>query len=114
MCVEIFCPEQVERLKNLLPDCDCARFSDGEWYKFTKKTATKERAILTFCAVSGISAEEITAFGDDYVDIGMLKLCGLGIAMGNAIDEVKEAADRVIGDNEEDGIAEFLEENFPG
>ena len=44
----------------------------------------------------------------------MLKLCGLGIAMGNAIDEVKEAADRVIGDNEEDGIAEFLEENFPG
>ena len=67
-----------------------------------------------FCAVSGISAEEITAFGDDYVDIGMLKLCGLGIAMGNAIDEVKEAADRVIGDNEEDGIAEFLEENFTG
>ena len=44
----------------------------------------------------------------------MLKLCGLGIAMGNAIDEVKEAADRVIGDNEEDGIAEFLEENFSG
>ena len=64
--------------------------------------------------MSGISAEEITAFGDDYVDIGMLKLCGLGIAMGNAIEEVKEAADRVIAENEEDGIAEFLEENFPG
>lgn len=114
MCVEILDPEQVEQLKNLLPDCDCARFSDGEWYKFTKKTATKEQAILTFCEASGISAEEITAFGDDYVDIGMLKLCGLGIAMGNAIEEVKEAADRVIADNEEDGIAEFLEENFPG
>lgn len=92
MCVEILDPEQVEQLKNLLPDCDCARFSDGEWYKFTKETATKEQAILTFCKASGISAEEITAFGDDYVDIGMLKLCGLGIAMGNAIEEVKEAA----------------------
>ena len=78
-CRAYFCPEQVEQLKNLLSDCDCARFSDGEWYKFTKKTATKERAILIFCAVSGISAEEITAFGVDYVDIGMLKLCGLGI-----------------------------------
>ncbi|HJA94720.1 MAG TPA: HAD hydrolase family protein [Candidatus Eisenbergiella merdipullorum] len=111
MCVEIFSPEQAKQLKNLLPDCDCARFSDGKWYKFMKKTATKERAILRFCAVSGISAKEIIAFGDDYVDIGMLKLCGLGIAMENAIEDVKKAADRVIADNEEDGIAEFLEEN---
>ena len=32
----------------------------------------------------------IIAFGDDYADIGMLELCGTGVAMGNAIDEVKE------------------------
>lgn len=108
MCVEIFKEEQAERLRELLNDCDCIRFSDGYWYKFTKKTATKERAILEACAVCGIRTEEITAFGDDYADIGMLSLCGKGIAMGNAVDAVKEKADLVIGSNEEDGIAEYL------
>ena len=39
----------------------------------------------------------------------MLELCGLGVAMGNAIEEVKERADFVIGSNDEDGIAVFLE-----
>ncbi len=42
----------------------------------------------------------------------MLELCGLGIAMGNAIDAVKEKADVVIGSNDEDGIAAFIEENI--
>ena len=48
------------------------------------------------------------AFGDDFADIGMLQLCGRGIAMGNAIDEVKQKADFVIGGNDEEGIAEYL------
>ena len=38
----------------------------------------------------------------------MLKLCGTGIAMGNAFDAVKEAADLTIGSNDEDGIAEYI------
>ena len=53
--------------------------------------------------------DSIIAFGDDYADIGMLELCGTGVAMGNAIDEVKERADIVIGSNDEDGIAGFIE-----
>ena len=39
----------------------------------------------------------------------MIKLCGTGVAMGNALPEVKAAADIVIGTNNEDGIAEYLE-----
>lgn len=108
MCVEIFEESQAWRLQELLDDCDCVRFSDGCWYKYTKKIATKEQAIMKVCSACGINAEEIIAFGDDYVDIGMLKLCGTGIAMGNAIDEVREQADLVIGSNDEDGIAEYL------
>lgn len=108
MCVEIFEDRQVRQLKKLLNGCDCIRFSDGYWYKFTKKTATKERAIMEICSACGIKSEEIIAFGDDYADIGMLELCGKGIAMGNAINEVKEKADRIIGSNDEDGIAEYL------
>lgn len=108
MCVQIFDGGQAKRLAELLEDCDCARFSDGYWYKFTKKTATKEQAVREICAVCGISARDIIAFGDDYADIGMLKLCGIGIAMGNAEKAVKEQADLIIGSNEEDGIADYL------
>ena len=42
----------------------------------------------------------------------MLRLCGVGVAMGNALEEVKKAADIVIGRNDEDGIAEYLEGRF--
>lgn len=108
MCAEIFDDRQAQKLRELLSECNCIRFSDGYWYKFTKKTATKENAIMEICSICKIETEEIMAFGDDYVDIGMLRLCGKGIAMGNALDEVKQNADLVIGSNDEDGIAEYL------
>ena len=64
--------------------------------------------IEKLCAALGLSTDEVIAFGDDFADIGMLQLCGRGIAMGNAIDEVKQKADFVIGGNDEEGIAEYL------
>lgn len=112
ICVEIFDSEKATKLSECLPDCDCVKFVDGDWYKFTKKTATKEQAILKLCEVCNISVENIIAFGDDLVDIGMLQLCGKGIAMGNALQEVKNIADIIIGTNDEDGIAEWLEEYY--
>ena len=42
----------------------------------------------------------------------MLKMCGIGVAMGNAVDEVRAIADIMIGSNDEDGIAAFLEERY--
>lgn len=42
----------------------------------------------------------------------MLKLCGMGIAMGNAVQEVKDIADQVIGTNDDEGIADYLIEEF--
>lgn len=70
---------------------------------------TKENAIIKITEVCGFGTESIIAFGDDYADIGMLQLCGTGVAMGNAIDEAKDKADVVIGSNDEDGIAVFIE-----
>ena len=109
MCVEIFNQDKADELAHRLSDCDCIRFSDGFWYKFTKKNVTKENAIIKITEVCGFSIDSIIVFGDDYADIGMLELCGIGVAMGNAIDEVKERADIVIGSNDEDGIADFIE-----
>lgn len=112
ICVQIFDSNTAETMKNTLTDCDCIRFSDGFWYKFTKKGVTKEHAILKICAACDITPENIMAFGDDLADIGMLKLCGTGIAMGNAIQEVKDSADAVIGTNDNEGIADFLVKEF--
>ena len=75
-----------------------------------KKEATKENGIRKACIACGIALEDVTAFGDDTPDIGMLKLCGTGVAMGNACEEVKKAADIIIGSNDEDGIAVYLEQ----
>ena len=55
-----------------------------------------------------ISTDEIIAFGDDYSDIGILKISGVGIAMGNTIEDVKQISDVVIGSNDDNGIAEYL------
>ena len=109
MCVEIT-DDTYPALKAALPECDCQRFSGENWCKITRRDATKENALQELCRASGLTLAEIVAFGDDAPDIGMLRLCGLGVAMGNAIPAVKVAADVVIGTNDEDGIAEWLEE----
>lgn len=108
--VEIPNEEKAAALQGALPAFDMLRFSDGCWYKLTRAGVTKERAIQIICDALGITLEDVTAFGDDFPDIGMLKLCGVGVAMGNAIDAVKEIADIVIGGNDEDGIAAYISE----
>ena len=108
MCV-VTSDETWPALKSSLPYCDCQRFTGEDWCKITRRDATKENALLRLCEASGISLEEIAAFGDDLPDMGMLRLCGTGVAMGNAVPEVKAAADVVIGSNDEDGIAAWLE-----
>ena len=80
------------------------------WIAPNAATATKESAIKEVCAACDIRTEEIIAFGDDYADIGMLELCGKGIAMGNAIAAVRERADDIIDSNDADGIAKYLEQ----
>ena len=57
---------------------------------------------------------EILAFGDDFNDIGMLKLCGKGIAMENAISQVKEVAGEITKTNNEDGVAWYVEKYILG
>lgn len=112
ICVEIFDEETAGHLADTLQDCDAVRFSDGFWYKYTKKGVTKEDSIMVVCDACGLSVDDIIAFGDDYADIGMLKMAGIGVAMGNAIEEVKKVADIVIGTNDEDGIADYLKKEY--
>ena len=61
------------------------------------------------CKVCGRPCTDCTA-AVGLNDLPMLTQAGLGVAMGNARDEVKQAARRVIGSNRDDGLAIFLEE----
>ena len=114
MCIESLDKEKVEKVVSVigLDQIDYLPFSDIPWYKLSKKRATKEKAISELCRHLNITSSQIAAFGDDFNDIGMLKLCGKGIAMENAIEEVKQAAGQVCASNENDGVARWIEKNL--
>lgn len=69
----------------------------------------KAHALSVLCLHTGIKKEEIIACGDSWNDLSMIEFAGLGVAMGNAVDDLKSKADYVTSSNEEDGIAEVLE-----
>jgi hydroxymethylpyrimidine pyrophosphatase-like HAD family hydrolase len=50
------------------------------------------------------------SFGDDKNDLEMIKRCGIGVAVENALDEVKNVAKYVCKSNNDDGVARWLEE----
>ena len=114
MCIESLDKEKIEKVVSVigLDEIDYLPFSDIPWYKLSKKGATKEKAIEELCRHLNITSSQIAAFGDDFNDIGMLTLCGKGIAMENAIEEVKKAAGEVCASNENDGVARWIEEKL--
>jgi Cof subfamily protein (haloacid dehalogenase superfamily) len=73
-----------------------------------------KRSAIEFLIASEFKLDitEVMSFGDNYNDIEMLKASGKGLAVGNAKDEVKVAADEIIGHAKEDGVAEFLKLYF--
>jgi len=62
----------------------------------------------------GIKQEEVMAFGDGYNDLSMIEYAGLGVAMANGVDEVKEKANEITLSNNEDGIAFTLAKYIEG
>lgn len=108
-CVATTDTDAVDKIKSVSENCDAILFSDIPWYKFAPKSATKENGIRFLSEYLSIDVKQMIAFGDDYSDIGMLKLCGKGIAMKNAIEPVKQIADEITASCDEDGVAVYLE-----
>ena len=77
--------------------------------ELNNRTANKGDSLLRFGALLGISREEIMAVGDGRNDRDMIVAAGLGVAMANACDELKAAADVETLSNEEDGAAAAIE-----
>lgn len=75
----------------------------------TKKGISKGSGLRWIGQYLGIDTEEMIAFGDSGNDREMLETAGVGVAMGNAEEEAKEAADYVTGTNNENGIVQALQ-----
>lgn len=82
--------------------------------EITHSLATKANGMLAACGLLGIDPAHTMAIGDSGNDIPMLRAAALGVAMGSAPQEVKDAADAVTGSNMEDGVAIAIERYILG
>lgn len=104
--------EAAREIVRRYPVCTMVEYSGENMHAIFHREATKRNGLQTLCAHCGIKPHEVVAFGDDYNDREMLEACGTGVAMGNAIDEVKTTADAICDTNENDGVAGWIERNI--
>lgn len=74
------------------------------------KGIDKAQSLQRLLTHLGLERESLMAFGDGFNDLSMIQFAGQGVAMANAVEEVKSIADFVTTSNEEDGIAHALEQ----
>lgn len=100
-------------IKDIIIKADILKMtSDGLNMECGPKGCNKGEAIWWLCDYLNIPRESTMAFGDGNNDSEMLTAVNYGVAMGNALDSVKEVAPYTTIGNEEDGIADFIEKNF--
>lgn len=83
---------------------------DGVDLHITHSEATKEHAIMELCDMLRLDRSRVAGVGDSYNDLHLFNAVGYKVAMGNAVAELKEAADFVIDDVNEQGLAKFITE----
>lgn len=86
--------------------------ANGYLMQIMNISATKWNGIKAMLDFYNCSLDETAYFGDDYDDIEPIKMCGLGIAVFNGIEEVKAVADHVAESNDIDGVARFIEQTL--
>ena len=104
--------EDMECFSKYLTDDLYIEMSDGKLGLIMSRKATKWEAVKIVADHFNISTNEVATFGDDYNDISMIRECGVGVAVANAIDEVKAVANYFCDTNDNDGVAKWIEENI--
>ncbi len=109
-------PQRLQRLQETLRE----KYGQGlyilqpraHFLEVTTEEGSKGQALHFLGEREGIAPQEMVAMGDSYNDIDMLKFAGLGVAMANAPQEVRDAADLIAPPNTEDGVALFVEKHL--
>lgn len=100
--------DHYEEMMEPFRDTLSCMFTSPVYFEFTARGVDKAKAIDTAFRKMGYEPSELMAFGDAQNDLSMLKYAGIGVAMGNAVEEVREAADYITLSNNDDGIAAAL------
>lgn len=100
--------EQEREIKACMPHCEFGRWHPA-FADITARGNTKQLGIDQMCRHFGIRVEETMAVGDGGNDIPMLRHAGIGVAMGNANDDVKAAAKYVTDTVDRDGLARAID-----
>lgn len=96
---------------NTLPEsCHAIITDQGTLVQIAHHTVSKSGALKVLLDHWNATFDQVIAFGDDVNDIDILTSCGIGIAMGNAVPELKKIADRETATHDDDGVAQILEE----
>ena len=99
--------EEEKEVRPYIPTCEV-----GRWYHafadVTAKGVTKQKGIDEIIRFFGIELEDTMAFGDGGNDISMLRHAAIGVAMGQAKEDVKAAADYITTPVDEDGISNAM------
>ncbi len=88
-------------------------FTGDFYFEFTANGIDKAKALDSVLIAKGYKREEIIAFGDGHNDSSMIKYAGVGVAIANAVEDLKAIAYEVTLSNDEDGIAVYLIKHMP-
>lgn len=106
-------PARLTDFINHFPDSLKERFyvvqSEPYFFEAMNKQASKGNAVRELAEQLGFTAENVMAIGDQGNDLTMVDYAGTGVAMGNAIDNLKDIAQFVTKTNEDDGVAYAIE-----
>jgi len=115
-CMIVGEPESLHRfecsLNQMLQGRANAYRSEPFYLEVVPTGIDKAKGLEALLSRLGVMPAELIACGDGYNDISMIRYAGLGVAMGNAQDIVKEAADYVTLSNEADGVAHVIRKFF--
>lgn len=100
--------EEEELAMSHMPHSHTQRWTDA-FVDIISKSTSKAIGLDVMGKHFGFTREETMAFGDGANDIPMIQYAGIGVAMGNAAQNVKDAADYITDDVDEDGLAHALE-----
>ncbi len=101
--------QTIEEVKKLLGDQVEVTKSSPIFLEITSASAGKGNALVALAKYLGVPMEKTVAVGDNLNDLSMIRAAGLGAAVGNAVDELKSAADALLPPIGEDGVAVLIE-----
>lgn len=99
--------EQETALASKVRNCTFGRWHP-DFADITRSNIDKAYGLQEMAGHFGIETSQTMAFGDGGNDIPILRMAGIGVAMGNALDNVKQAADYITTDVDHDGISNAL------